>query len=718
MHFARLDAAVLPGSGGMANSGEHDLVGSRRLGEMRALAPWSVGTPGAVRPNRLARAGARLLALGGLDGPGAGWANGLAVTVLSLVLVARLANVLAAGADGQVPFTVALFVVPLLCAVPRTRAVLMRHRWLVLAVQAVLTWVPFAVFGSSWQLGIGGWLAGLVLLLIPGWVGWLAAGGLLATEVLVRAVLTGLPVSPPWYAVVSVAGYYLNDALEFFALVRLAQIVGEIAEARDRAAGLAVAGERLAAARSLQEAVGERLADIAAKATAAQHALGSDAAQARAQITAAGITARDAVAQARQVAARHRDRPGAKAAAPSAGGAVIGARLAWAVLVVVVLSFAVDDIASIAWFQYSGWLTALTTGVAVLATALQLYHSAAARQGRKPRAWPLTLGLLAVLAYAFAFPFIGVYTGSAGLLLAASVLLLVPGRWRWAVFGAVVASYSVLYAVVLPSAANAGNQLAANIVYLAALTAGVGLMLYGLAWLAGLAVQLEALNGELAQMALVQERLRIARDVHDLLGLGLSAIALKTDLIARLIGRDDARAAAEIAEMNRICASARAEIRLVTREGQRLSLAAELAAARQILSSAGVEVRADLVAGPLPATADDVLAPVLREAVTNILRHSAATTCTIEATASGGLLRLQVTNDGAAAPPAASAHDSAGRGLANLQARVQAAGGSLTSDYADGQFRLTAALPQPRAAGADHFSDRVPLRAMHTAQRS
>jgi two-component system sensor histidine kinase DesK len=304
---------------------------------------------------------------------------------LSLILAARLADVLAAGADSQVPFTVALFVVPLLYAVPRTRAVLTRHRWLVLAVQAVLTWVPFAVFGASWQLGIGGLLAGLVLLLIPGWEAWLVAGGLLVTEVLVRARLTGLPVPTPWYAAVAVASYYLNDALEFFALVRLAQIVGEIAKAKDRAAGLAVAGERLAAARSLQAAVGERLADIAARVTAARHVLDGDAAWARAQITAAGITARDAVAQARQVAARHRDRPGAETAEPTAGGAVIGARLTWAVLVAVVSSFAVDNIASIAWFHYRAWLTALTTVVAVLATALQLYHSAVARHGRKPR---------------------------------------------------------------------------------------------------------------------------------------------------------------------------------------------------------------------------------------------------------------------------------------------------------------------------------------------
>jgi two-component system sensor histidine kinase DesK len=253
----------------------------------------------------------------------------------------------------------------------------------------------------------------------------------------------------------------------------------------------------------------------------------------------------------------------------------------------------------------------------------------------------------------------------------------------------VVASSSVLYAA-LPS-----HDLPALIgprpfyaLFFAAITAEIGLLVYGLSRLAGLARQMEGLQGELARMAAVQERLRVARDVHDLLGLGLSAVALKADLIGALIGRDDARAAAEIGEMGRICAAARADIRLVTGQGRRLSLPAELASAREILASAGIEVRADISDGPLPEAADEVLGPVLREAVTNILRHSAARTCLIELTADGGALRLHVANDGAPQQPAAGLLTSGGggRGLANLNARVRAAGGQLASRLADGQF--------------------------------
>ena len=121
--------------------------------------------------------------------------------------------------------------------------------------------------------------------------------------------------------------------------------------------------------------------------------------------------------------------------------------------------------------------------------------------------------------------------------------------------------------------------------------AALGLLVYGLTRLAQLAVQLENLRGELARKAVAGERLRVARDTHDLLGLGLSAIAMKADLIGKLLGRSDARAGEEIAELARICATARADVRLVAGEARDLPLDAELAAARDVLASAGIDVR-------------------------------------------------------------------------------------------------------------------------------
>ena len=623
-------------------------------------------------------------------------ATGFAVTVLCLLLAVRISDVLRNGQPGQVPFTVALFVLPLLYAVPGSRRLLNRHRWPVLAVQAVLTAVPFAVFGGRWQIGIGGLLAGLVLLMMRGRVWWLLAGGLLAAEVTVRAAATGLPYAPAWYGVVGVVTFYVDDALVFFGMVRLAQIIGEVEQARSQAADLAVGRERLRAAEALQAAVGQRLAGIAAQAAAARRALFRDAARAREQIAAAGITAREAVARARAVPAGP---PRPEPAAAPAGRAVIGTRLAQAVLVTAVLMFAAANTGDVVVLHFGAWLTAVAIGDIVLIAALQLYHSRPRESRRRPGAWPVTLALQAMLVYAFSFSFTDFSGGLMAPFLAGSILLLIPGWRRWAGYAAVVASSSVLYAA-LPSRelpVLVGSRLF-DALFFAAITAEFGLLVYGLSRLAGLARQLEELHGELARMAAVQERLRVARDVHDLLGLGLSAVALKADLIGALIGRDDARAAAEIGEMGRICAAARADIRLVTGQDRRLSLPAELASAREILASAGIEVRADIPDGPLPAAADEVLAPVLREAVTNVLRHSAARTCLIELTADGGALRLHVANDGATQQPTAGllTAGGGGRGLANLNARVRSAGGQLASRLAGGRFDLTAEIPPSR----------------------
>jgi two-component system sensor histidine kinase DesK len=199
----------------------------------------------------------------------------------------------------------------------------------------------------------------------------------------------------------------------------------------------------------------------------------------------------------------------------------------------------------------------------------------------------------------------------------------------------------------------------------------------------------------LGAQAVLAERLRVARDTHDLLGLGLSAVALKTDVILALLGRDDAAARGQIAEVRRVCAAARTDVRLVAGQARPLSLAAELAAVGEVLASAGVRVRTGLGGGPVPEAVGAVLAVVLREAATNVLRHSSARWCVIETAAGGGVVRLRVRNDGAG-PRAGDGR--AGQGLANLAARLEAAGGRLASHHAGGRFELTAEIPLPAAA--------------------
>ena len=196
--------------------------------------------------------------------------------------------------------------------------------------------------------------------------------------------------------------------------------------------------------------------------------------------------------------------------------------------------------------------------------------------------------------------------------------------------------------------------------------------------------------------------MRLARDVHDLLGLGLSALALKADLIEQLIARHDPHAGTEIQMMGRICATTRADVRLVTAGNQRPTLEEEVAAASDILSSAGIDLHITLLNDPLGATIDDILVPVLRESVTNILRHSAATVCSIEIDTQGDRVRLSIGNNGAA-----SENDRAGcngdrpdtlpdggQGLLNLRSRVQGAGGEMQTQQVNDCFQLVADIPR------------------------
>jgi two-component system sensor histidine kinase DesK len=135
----------------------------------------------------------------------------------------------------------------------------------------------------------------------------------------------------------------------------------------------------------------------------------------------------------------------------------------------------------------------------------------------------------------------------------------------------------------------------------------------------------------------------------------------------------------------------------VAGEARELPLDAELAAARDVLASAGIDVHAHIGANPPPEAAS-VLVPVLREAVTNILKHSSASYCTLELTTGpAGQLRLWVSNDGsneASSAPLAEAGRT-GSGLGNLAARLEAAGGQLAARREGDTFSLALELPLP-----------------------
>jgi two-component system sensor histidine kinase DesK len=195
-----------------------------------------------------------------------------------------------------------------------------------------------------------------------------------------------------------------------------------------------------------------------------------------------------------------------------------------------------------------------------------------------------------------------------------------------------------------------------------------------------------------ARAAADRERLRVAQDSHDLLGLGLAAVALKCDLAARLIGRDDTRARAELDALIRLATQTHSDMQTITTGSTDLSLAAELASAHHLLTSAGVAVEVHPATVELPDQAAALLATVLREAVTNVLRHARATRCDIHLLPDLGGIRLKVTNDGVL-PTAA--RPGGGCGLPNLNARATAMGGRVVTRSGGDHFDVTIRIPLP-----------------------
>jgi two-component system, NarL family, sensor histidine kinase DesK len=248
-----------------------------------------------------------------------------------------------------------------------------------------------------------------------------------------------------------------------------------------------------------------------------------------------------------------------------------------------------------------------------------------------------------------------------------------------------------------------GATLAALIVPLLA-----GLLTYGAERRNMLMYKLQQTRAELARMAVAEERLRISRDLHDLLGHSLSLIALKSEVAGRMIESDPERAAQEIAELETVARHSLAEVRQAVTGYRQPSLAAELAAARRMLASAGIDVRVDAPdTYSLPPPVDALLAWTVREGSTNIVRHSGARHAGISIVVTGARADAEVSDDGAgpaaaaamgeAAAPAAAGTEPAGptgSGLTGLAERASRLGGTLQAGPGErGGFRLRISVP-------------------------
>ncbi|NEA56780.1 sensor histidine kinase [Streptomyces sp. SID13666] len=208
---------------------------------------------------------------------------------------------------------------------------------------------------------------------------------------------------------------------------------------------------------------------------------------------------------------------------------------------------------------------------------------------------------------------------------------------------------------------------------------------------------LKATRQELARSAVAEERMRFSRDLHDLLGHTLSVIVVKSEAARRLAPRDMDAALTQVADIEAVGRQALTEIREAVTGYREGSLATELDRARSALSASDIEVVVLESGPPLPPQAEALLGWVVREGVTNVVRHSGASSCEIELRSAGGKARLTITDNGSGVSSATAATTAAhriGTGLKGLSERLAAAGGSLDSGPAQRRgFQVTAELP-------------------------
>ncbi|MGI8331221.1 sensor histidine kinase [Actinomadura scrupuli] len=324
---------------------------------------------------------------------------------------------------------------------------------------------------------------------------------------------------------------------------------------------------------------------------------------------------------------------------------------------------------------------AWATGLLAAIVALQLRWT----RGDRGRHWAGALVAQTVLSFLPMLWYGEAWLGAPGFL-AGSLLLAFPLRAAGPLVAAVMAAVG--------AAAVAQSLGVAEIVNFVVSVPVTGLVVYGLVRVAQLIKELRAAREELARLAVVQERLRAARDLHDLLGHSLAAILLTCELARRLIGTDPSRAGEQLAGVAEMTERARADLRAASGADPELTLEAEAASARSVLAAAGIEAHVELAHEPLPPPVATVFGAVLREAVTNVLRHSAARHCRVETRSEAGSVRLSVRNDGVTR----TVSRRAGSGLGNLTIRLAAVGGSLTARAGDdGWFRLEAEVASPAA---------------------
>ncbi|MFT4211251.1 MAG: histidine kinase [Microbacterium sp.] len=255
------------------------------------------------------------------------------------------------------------------------------------------------------------------------------------------------------------------------------------------------------------------------------------------------------------------------------------------------------------------------------------------------------------------------------------------GVLRWAVTFFVVVGLGMLALVT----AGASRGWTESILWTPLIIVSISLMMAGFSRNLAAMNELRATQRQLELMAVERERGRVARDIHDILGHSLTVITVKAELAGRLTEVDPQRARAEIAEVETLARAALADVRATVAGVRSVTVSGELAAAKAALAAAGIAGELPGSTEAIPPERRELAGWVLREGVTNVVRHSRASVCRIRLSPH----EVEIADDGVG-PQDGSAASS---GIRGLRERVEAAGGHLAVGRSDlGGFSLRVSM--------------------------
>ncbi|MCJ1712684.1 sensor histidine kinase [Curtobacterium sp. VKM Ac-2922] len=217
------------------------------------------------------------------------------------------------------------------------------------------------------------------------------------------------------------------------------------------------------------------------------------------------------------------------------------------------------------------------------------------------------------------------------------------------------------------------------------------LMPLSVVWIHRVVLRLEAARRTASDLAVAEERLRFATDLHDIQGHHLQIIALKSELAERLVLAEPDRARAELGDIRSAARAALDDTRALVHDYRTVTVAAEVRNAASVLRSAGIDCSVQIVTTGMTDAIGALFAVAIREAATNTIRHSRATTAAIELRRVDDAWRLTVWND---APITAGRRES---GIAGLRQRIAPHSGTVETTRTDDRFTLVVRIP----AGAE-----------------